>query len=371
MGSLGSSLPTYSSGRTKTPNTPAWQQLTSAHALCCAGVLAALQSLLTAFCMDDDSLLSALALLACLAAGPAANKLDLSSSPCRLLGTLVALLDHHSPAVAASAARCMKLLSSDLQPQVCERLLEKQRSNAPGAVVLAQLVKAAAAAAEHDSETPNVAAGAEAASALQNLAATVPEGLVARKGVMSALIAGMKSPAVQLVLPSSRAVAALAFSPAATQAVTKTKGSRIIPVLGELLGHADKDVVCAAVTALQGIAQHCSPSFKEYIAAAHAGSHGKSTVLATLVMMSSSGRGGGSGVEAGSGMASNAAQALAALLEGCPANVKLMCGQRGPVGMRVIDLLIHSLRAVPQSAGALGKGALAGPLESLSGMDAV
>lgn len=304
------------------------------------GILAALQSLLAAYTVDSATLLSGLTLLACIAGGPASCKEAISSSPCRLLGTLAALLSHSTPQLAAAAARCTKMLTSHAQPGVCLRLLQKQRNCGPPAVLLAQLVQAAAAAGP---DSACALAGEEAAAALANLATAVPGQLVSQKGVVSALIAGMRSRDIQLQLLGAGALAALAADPAAAAAAAKSKGAKLAPVLASLLEAEAPELACASAAALQCFALHCSPAFKEFIAATATGHrHGssKSTVMATLALLA----GGSNSNSSSKAVSRAAAQALAALLEGCPHNVKLLCKQEGPAGASVVDMLIACLR---------------------------
>jgi hypothetical protein len=311
------------------------------------GILAALQSLLAAYTMDDATLLSGLTLLVCIAGGPAACKEAISSSPCRLLSTLAALLSHQNPQLAAAAARCIKMLTSSAQPSVCLRLLQKQRTCGPPAVLLAQLVQAAAAAGP---DSACALAGEEAAAALANLATAVPGQLVSQKRVVSALIASMRSDDMQLQLLGAGAVAALAADAAAAMSAAKSKGPKLVPVLASLLEADSEELVCASAAALQCFALHCTPAFKEYIAAAAATGHkyskAKGTVIATLAVLagSSTSHHCGTTGDVSKAVSRAASQALAALLEGCPHNVKLLCKQQGPAGVSVVDLLIASLR---------------------------
>jgi hypothetical protein len=309
------------------------------------GILAALQSLLAAYAMDDATLLSGLTLLACIAGGPAACKEAISSSPCRLLSTLAALLSHQNPKLAAAAARCTKMLTSSAQPSVCLRLLQKQRTCGPPAVLLAQLVQAAAAAGP---DSACALAGEEAAAALANIATAVPGQLVSLKGVVSALIASMRSDDMQLQLLGAGAVAALAADAAAAMAAAKSKGPKLVPVLASLLEAESEELVCASAAALQCFALHCTSAFKEYIAAAATGhkySKAKGTVIATLAVLAGSSSYHCAGhIDVSKAVSRAASQALAALLEGCPHNVKLLCKQQGPAGASVVELLIASLR---------------------------
>jgi hypothetical protein len=317
------------------------------------GILAALQSLLAAYTMDSATLLSGLTLLACIAGGPAACKEAISSSPCRLLGTLAALLSHQNAQLAAAAARCTKMLTSNAQPSVCLRLLQKQRTCRAPAVLLAELLQAAAAAGP---DSDSALAGEEAAAALANLATAVPAQLVGQKGVLSALISGMRSSDMQLQLLGAGAVAALAANPAAAVAAAKSKGQKLVPALAPLLEADTPELVCASAAALQCFALHCTPAFKELIAAtatSHKHSKGKSTVIATLALLAGGSYSSATGSDynisnlAGSSKAVShaAAQALAALLEGCPHNVKLLCKQEGAAGVSVVDMLIACLRS--------------------------
>jgi hypothetical protein len=318
------------------------------------GILAALQSLLAAYAMDDATLLSGLTLLACIAGGPAACKEAISSSPCRLLSTLAALLSHQNPKLAAAAARCTKMLTSSAQPSVCLRLLQKQRTCGPPAVLLAQLVQAAAAAGP---DSACALAGEEAAAALANIATAVPGQLVSLKGVVSALIASMRSDDMQLQLLGAGAVAALAADAAAAMAAAKSKGPKLVPVLASLLEAESEELVCASAAALQCFALHCTSAFKEYIAAAATGhkySKAKGTVIATLAVLAGSSSYHCAGhIDVSKAVSRAASQALAALLEGCPHNVKLLCKQQGPAGASVVELLIASLRGGAGSAAEL------------------
>jgi hypothetical protein len=320
------------------------------------GILAALQSLLAAYAMDDATLLSGLTLLACIAGGPAACKEAISSSPCRLLSTLAALLSHQNPQLAAAAARCVKMLTSSAQPSVCLRLLQKQRTCGPPAVLLAQLVQAAAAAGP---DSACMLAGEEAAAALANLATAVPGQLVSQKGVVSALIASMRSDDMQLQLLGAGAVAALAADAAAAMAAAKSKGPKLVPVLASLLEAESEELVCASAAALQCFALHCTSAFKEYIAAAATGhkySKAKGTVIATLAVLAGNGSHYcGTSCDVSKAVSRAASQALAALLEGCPHNVKLLCKQQGPAGASVVDLLIASLRGGAGSSSSAGE----------------
>jgi hypothetical protein len=335
------------------------------------GILAALQSLLAAYTMDDATLLSGLTLLACIAGGPAACKEAISSSPCRLLSTLAALLSHQNPQLAAAAARCTKMLTSGAQPSVCLRLLQKQRTCGPPAVRLAQLVQAAAAAAP---DSACALAGEEAAAALANLATAVPGQLVSQKGVVSALIASMRSDDMQLQLLGAGAVAALAADAAAAVSAAKSKGPKLVAVLASLLEADSQELVCASAAALQCFALHCTPAFKEYIAAAATGkkySKGKSNVIATLAVLagSSTSHNSGTAGDISKAVSRAASQALAALLDGCPHNVKLLCKQHGPAGVSVVDLLIASLRgdggSRSSSGGDLTVKAMSAPMTAV------
>jgi hypothetical protein len=336
------------------------------------GILAALQSLLAAYTMDNATLLSGLTLLACIAGGPAACKEAISSSPCRLLGTVAALLSHQNPQLAAAAARCTKMLTSNAQPSVCLRLLQKQRTCGTPAVLLAQLVEAAAAAGP---DSACASAGEEAAAALANLATAVPGQLVSQKGVVSALIAGMRSSDMQLQLLGAGAIAALAADPAAAAAAAKAKGAKLVPVLASLLEADAAELVCASAAALQCFALHCTPAFKEYIAAmatGHRHGKGRSTVTATLALLaggSYSSNDGSGGVNKAVSRA--AAQALAALLEGCPQNVKLLCKQDGPAGVSVVDMLIACLRSNGGHSSSSGEPSIKAASVSLTALEEV
>lgn len=277
-------------------------------------LLATLHDLFRGFHVSEAALLSGLLLLQCLASGPACCKHGITlctawSRPDALLAALVALLKHPTSAVVDTAAKCLRMLSSDKEQQVvCCRVLLQQHKHKSAATLLAGILKTATAAqgsaaavsrktlraipdllgsmparpvidASTGSSSSNkdllthsmpIAAvskkgsalchappeAVQAAATLCNLAEAVPANLMSQKGVASALLLGLSSSSPELLLPCLRAVLALTASPSAAAMLARCKGAKAAPLLAALTRSQDTEVSSCAALALTALNKH-------------------------------------------------------------------------------------------------------------------